>query len=652
MNKNNNLIIFSFMVLLLILSIGTAGAQQSVELGEIVVTDKQQTIAQVAAIDEVDAATIREHGYTNVADILQSLPAVTTSVGKRNEKNFTLRGYEQRQVPILIDGIPLMVPYDGYIDSGSLPVEGLAKITVTRGPGSVLYGSNAMGGVINMVTRRPEQPLEIQFDSGAGERGVAWGRLGVGHRGENYYLSADCSVRDEDDFRLSHNYSSTSNEDGGVRFNSDRKRKHVALKLGWLPAEGHEYALGVNYVDSEWGMPVAEEGTARYWRFDDWRRTSWYLSGRSIIGEAGELQSRLFYDTFDNVLDSYDDSSMTSQDRGYAFHSTYDDYSYGGSLIYRPGFSSVHDSGLSLHYRRDTHRAQGDYGEEWETRRSELYSCGFEDNYNLNSQLQLIFGISYDLQRPVTAATDLQRDNEDAWNPMLGVNYQISETLRSWLTVARKTRFPTLHELYSGVDDSRNLANENLREEHSTHYELGFEQQFNKAISGQLCLYYSDLSDLITYVAVDSKVSQIQNIGDARYAGGEISLQIAPAQQQVFNIFYSFLDAQNTGSGRTSDHLADRPQHKFGVDHRWQISSRVQLVTLVQWIGSRYYEADVDQWHSLAPYWLVNSQLNVDVGKGWQIHCGATNLLDEDYSPEVDYPQPGRSLYVSVDWRY
>ncbi|OQY19009.1 MAG: hypothetical protein B6I36_05440 [Desulfobacteraceae bacterium 4572_35.1] len=560
------------------------------------------------------------------------------TVGKRNEQTFTIRGYDQRQVPVLLDGIPLVVPYDGYIDNGSLPLDNLAKITLTRGPGSVLYGSNAMGGVVNIITRRPEQPVELRCNAGAGERGAAWGHLALGYRAEHYYLMTDFSARDEDDFRLSDDYEDTNNENGEIRFNSDRQSNHVAIKLGLLPAIGHEYALGVNYVDSEWGMPVAADGRQRYWRFSDWRRTSWYLSGRSVIGDAGELQSRIYYDTFDNVLDSYDDQSLTTQSRRYAFHSTYDDYSYGGSSIYHPGVSAVHDLGLSFHYRRDTHREQGDHGAAWETSRSELYSCGFEDNYDLNQQLSLVVGVSYDLQRPVAAASGFQRDDEDAWNPMAGLSWQINESLRSWFTVARKTRFPTLKELYSGINNDRVLPNGDLSEEHSTHYEIGCEHQLGSNMRTRLCLFYSDISDLIEEKSVDSNVSQKQNIGDARYVGGEISFYYKlPRQHDFINIHYTFLNAQNVSSSRTSDHLSGRPQHKLHIDHRWQISDSLQLVTSLQWNGSRYCEQDTEDWHKLSPYWMLNSQLNVAVNKQWGVQCGVTNLLDEDYALDVDY---------------
>ncbi|MCA1797837.1 MAG: TonB-dependent receptor, partial [Geobacteraceae bacterium] len=448
---------------------------------------------------------------------------------------------------------------------------------------SVLYGSNAMGGVVNIVTRRPEETLEFRLDAGSGERGVHWGHVQIGHRAQRYYIMADYTERVEEDFRLPDSYTGRENEDGGVRHNSERERTHAALKIGLLPASGHEYAFGINYVDSEWGMPTREEGWARYWRFNTWRHVSWYLSGRSSIGSRGELQTRLFYDTFDNVLDSYDDSSLSSQDRGYAFHSTYDDHSYGGSLIYRPGMIAGHDPGLSLHYRRDTHKFKGDYAQDWGTSRSELMSFGFEDNYFITYNLSIVAGVSYDSQRPITEASGFSRTTADSLNPMAGINWQINSALRSWATLARKTRFPTLKELYSGVDNDRVLANDHLREEQSTSYEIGSVFRFNPHSEARVVLFYTDIEYLIEEKAVSPDVNQIQNFGDARYMGAEFGLDSVVGHGHQVGMHYTYLDAENKSANRSSDHLPDRPRHKVQFEHSWDINASTLLRTTAQW---------------------------------------------------------------------
>ncbi len=622
---------------------------ETFDLGEIVVTDRRQTITQVAAVDDISQDQWQQRGARTLGEAISTLPGIYTTVGSRNELTFNLRGFEQRQIPVLLDGIALMVPYDGFIDSGSLPLDGLAKITVTRGNSSVLYGGTAMGGVVNMVSAKPERPLEISTEGGIAERGTAWGHARIASRQDSYYLSADYGYSDSDDFRLSDDYDQHENENGGVCQNSDRQRENVAIKVGFEPAPGHEYAIGIHHVDSEWGMPTIDDGWGRYWRFSTWQRTTGYLLGESQLGNFGTLHSRFFYDTFDNVLDSYDDDNFNSQIRKYAFHSTYDDHSYGGNLTFRPDLLPDHDTAVAVHYRRDTHRSQPDRGEAWLTNRSEQYSCAIEDNFSLSDNLSMVVGLSYDQQRPLTESTDFDRQSEDAWNPLVGLNWQLGLTTRSWFSVAKKVRFPSLKELYSGLESSKTLSNKELKQEGSLNYELGFEHFFSDDVIAQLSVFYSKIDDLIESEPVGAGAEQLQNVGEARYVGAEVSLRYLSAAGHEFYSHYTFLDASNRSAQRSSDDLPYRSRHKFNLSVTWQLPATINLVTQVQWNSRRHYQDSTTfDWQTTDDYWLCHAQLNCPITENMQWNLGVRNLLDEEYQLEAGFPQAGRQLYTGL----
>jgi len=619
------------------------------ELGEIVVKDSRQAITQIAAIDELSQAELQQTGAQTLGQAIETLPGVYINIGRRNELTFNLRGFEQRQVPVLLDGIALMVPYDGFIDSGSLPLDSLAKISVTRGNSSVLYGGTAMGGVVNLVSAKPEQLLEISADISAGERGRVWGHTRIASRQDRYYVSADYGYSDSDDFRLSDDYDTHANENGGVRQNSDRKREDVAIKLGFEPARGHEYALGLHHVNSEWGMPTIDEGWGRYWRFNTWKRTTAYLTGKSPVATLGSLHSRLFYDTFDNVLDSYDDDDFNRQTRKYTFQSTYDDHSYGGSLTFRPNLPLNHQAALALHYRRDSHRSQADRGEDWRTERSEQYSCAIEDNIALADNLAIVVGLSYDQQRPLTESGDFDRQSDDAWNPLLGINWQIGDSTRSWFSVAKKVRFPSLKELYSGLESSKTLSNEELKQERSVNYELGFEQFVGDDFVAQFNLFYAKIDDLIESEPVGSGVEQLQNVGEARNVGAEFSLRYRSKAGHQFTSHYTFLDASNRSAERTSDHLPYRSRHKFNFAVTWQLPASLNMVTQAQWNSRRHYQdTSTFDWQTTDDYWLCHAQLNCPISSTIQWNIGVRNLLDENYQLEAGFPQAGRQIYTGL----
>ncbi len=88
------------------------------------------------------------------------------NVGPRNESVVYVRGFDLRQVPVFIDGVPVYVPYDGYVDMGRFTTFDLAEINVSKGFASILYGANTMGGAINLVSRKPVSKFEINGRAG------------------------------------------------------------------------------------------------------------------------------------------------------------------------------------------------------------------------------------------------------------------------------------------------------------------------------------------------------------------------------------------------------------------------------------------------------------------------------------------------------
>ncbi|GAH81016.1 unnamed protein product, partial [marine sediment metagenome] len=118
--------------------------------------------AQVLSIETIDAMDRR-----NVAEALDLLPGVARqNFGQRRDTLINLRGFDSREVTLYVDGVPVYVPYDGNLDLARLGVEDLSQIVVTKGLTSVLYGPNALGGSINLVSRRPEKPFEGRVYAG------------------------------------------------------------------------------------------------------------------------------------------------------------------------------------------------------------------------------------------------------------------------------------------------------------------------------------------------------------------------------------------------------------------------------------------------------------------------------------------------------
>lgn len=157
------------------------------ELGRVVVHGKQD--AQPAA---GETAVTREQldllNRDTVGDAVAIAPGVALSNNSRNESLVYVRGFDPRQVPVFLDGIPQYVPYDGYIDFGRFTTFDLAEIRVAKGAASLLYGPNTLGGAINLVSRKPAAPLEGDVRLGAGSGGERKAAANLGMRHGDWYL--------------------------------------------------------------------------------------------------------------------------------------------------------------------------------------------------------------------------------------------------------------------------------------------------------------------------------------------------------------------------------------------------------------------------------------------------------------------------------
>lgn len=160
------------------------------QLGEITVLGEKLR----DSLTSLSADRIESFNSVEVSRALNLLPGIAlASVGPRNESVVYVRGFDLRQVPVFIDGIPVYVPYDGYVDLGRFTTFDLAAIHVDKGFSSVLYGPNTMGGAINLISRRPISKVAIN-----GRAGILSGdgyrlNLNVGSNLKKFYLQAGLS---------------------------------------------------------------------------------------------------------------------------------------------------------------------------------------------------------------------------------------------------------------------------------------------------------------------------------------------------------------------------------------------------------------------------------------------------------------------------
>lgn len=622
-------------------------------LGEVEVTAPRKEPINQAQVRSLGQDEMHLRQQETVGQALNLLPGVNLSnFGARNEQTVYVRGFDLRQVPIFVDGIPIYVPYDGYVDLGRFTTFDLSKVEISKGFSSVLYGPNALGGAINLITQKPTKRLEgsvgggISFDN-SGQQGYR-GYFNLGSRQENWYIQSNISYLDEDHFSIPDDFVPTAVEEGGQRDNSYRRDQKLNLKLAYTPNSKDEYSF--NYINQQ-----AEKGTPpyagrdsstkpRFWQWPYWDKESLYYISNTSLGNGATLKGRLYYDTFKNSLFSYDDQTYTKQTKPYAFQSSYDDYSYGGNI--ELGLPEVRGNTLkfSLFFKDDVHREQTT-GSPSLRFKDRTYSVAAEDKTQWSPKLTMITGLSYDHRQSLEAqdynsttktVSDFDQMDKSAWNPQIGWFYNLSKRDTLWLTLAHKTRFPTIKDRYSYRLGSA-IPNPGLKPEAANHFELGYSGFPEASTYINTSVFYSRVSDLIQAVNLTPNLYQLQNIAKVTQRGFELDIKHYSLDPVEIGASYTYLDRKNKSD--SSIYLTDTPKHKLLGYINWNISSAWLATANIEYNSKRYSSSDgkrmADSFH------VVNLQSTYKI-KQTELGIGCSNLFDEYYEYTEGYPERGR----------
>ncbi len=637
-------------------------------LGAVTVTATALDQKPVSDIS-LSSERIRTHNRETVGTALNLVSGVALSkIGNRNEEMVYVRGFDLRQVPLFVDGIPVYVPYDGYVDLGRFTTYDLARIDVAKGFSSLIYGPNTLGGAINLISRRPTETLEGEVGVGS-----SWTRDGdnnsnrvyanVGSNQGSWYLQASASWLDSNFFQLPDDFEATPAEDGGHRNNSYHSDQKYNLKLGFTPNETDEYSLNYISQDGEKGNPpyagTVPGVSLRYWRWPYWDKDSLYYISSTQFGNA-TVKLRAYHDTYKNSLYAYDNATYTTQNRPSSFRSWYDDYTDGASMQVDLQLGQRNVLKSAYHWKRDVHR-EHDAGEPEQRFEDRTQSLAIEDTQQLTDALSLVAGLSHDWRdglqaqdyNPTTRVlSEAERDDNSANNATLGLFWQ-QEIGTFYATTARKSRFATIKDRYSYRLGTA-LPNPGLDTERATHYEIGYRNDLNAIWQWELALFHSDVSDLIQAVSIPATAcssppcSQMQNIGKVRVNGVDAGLRAAFESWQ-FGLTYGYLDRENISDPNV--HLTDTPRHKVVGDLTWQIAAPWSVTATTEASSSRYTTSNGRQ--QTSGFGIANLKTGYRLfDRTLLIEGGVRNLFDRLYEYSEGYPEPGRTWFVQLNQQF
>lgn len=635
------------------------------KLGEVSIRGYRDTLSST----RLGSATINRYNRLDVSHALNLLPGITLSaVGQRNESAVNVHGFDLRQVPIYLDGMPLYVPYDGYVDLARYTTFNLSEIQVAKGYSSVLYGPNAEGGAINLITRKPVNPFEANAVAGWMTGGYRL-NTNLGGKLNKFYYQFSASQLKQNYFPLAADFVHTKTEDGGRRDNSYRNDIGLSGKIGFTPTENQEYAFGYSYQHGAKGTPVytgmdvlnSLYKNPRYWKWPNWDTQSLYFLSNNRLNGNNSIKTRWYYNQFKNEIDSYDNATYTTMSKPYAFKSIYNDYTLGASIIFEN--TSIKNNSFSIagHYKQDVHR-EHNVGEPIRRDADNNYTVGAEDTYHLTSALKVNAGLSFmkrssDGQEQYNSTTkdvfDLPSGSNSAWNAQGLAQYDVNGNNALTFSVARKTRFATIKDRYSYKLGTA-IPNPDLKAEDALNYNLGYQGKVAGKLSIEAAGFYSKIHNSIQTVsnvfydaATKTNLSQVQNVGKAEYYGAEAGLGYQLVSQLRIDANYTHIIRNNLSSPQV--YFTDVPKDKVFASLEYSPLKRLYLLVSEEYNSKRY---STSYGTTAGSFYLTNVKAHVGLYKGFSLEGGVGNLFDRNYQLVEGFPEQGRNYFANLVYNY
>ena len=622
-----------------------AQQRDTARLDSVVVTATRTAVALPAAslaTTVISGDALRARGIAYLGDALRTIPGVALVRGGSygGVTSLFLRGGESDYVKVLIDGIPLNAA-GGGIDLASVTVDGAERIEIVRGPASGLYGSDAVTGVVNIITRAGVAHPQATVEARGGSHD--WREAVIGVSGGTRVSGAATAA-----FRST---------DGIYPFNSDHRNTTYDATLHLGRGSRGDLRLDARLADVESHYPT--NGQGQLVDSNQVRREERRLVGVSagwLFGPrvAGRLE--LSHAETDAVSDNAPDSEGD----------TLGFYSRSESDAARQRI----DARLEMHLHE---RALVTIGSEWTRQREVARGSSMSgktplpdtrfDASRINRALyaQLLSGGSERFSATLGARVD---DNQ-----RFGT-FITSRAAAAWraggttLRVAAGTAFrePAFVEHFT-TDFS--VGNPALEPERTTSWEAGIARSFAAdALTLSATWFDQRFRDMIQFTFQDDPAApNYINLASARASGFEIEARIAPAEPLQVSASYTLvrtrvLDAGTGDFGAFEDGkpLLRRPKHSASALLRWRLGERGALSAEVSRVGSRD-DLDFSTFPAvrrvLEPYTLVDLGGELALLPGprasWvRLTLRAENVFDEEYEPAYGFVPPGRTVFVGA----
>ena len=586
---------------LLTVAVVTA-AEETFTFDEVVVTASkyEEDLSETAAsIEVVDQEEIQQKNAQNAADLLRDIASVQINDhgGLAGTKSVSIRGSKAEHVVILLDGQKINSVASFTTDFSQIPAQQIEKVEVLRGAAAATYGANALGGVINIITKDGSNKNQTIINLGYGSDET-----------KQYNLTTRGSKE-----KLSYNLSLTTKESAGYRKNSALEQKNIFAKftLDLDQYSNVTLLLQQNLSDKELPGSIINPSTT-----DQQEDKSTNLNVQwNRKTEASDTKVALYDNQHDmKSVTAYGKSEYYGQRKGIEFNKT--DYYQAHTLSYGLQFEEERlkiDSSLKNDISNNFNRI-----------------VFVQDNWEIANPLNLIIGARYD-------DYELYSSN---FSPRLGTVYTVNSKVNFHASIEESYAAPSLINL---------AYNESLEPESVIAYEAGMkfrEQNINCALN----YFKKDIDDLISW---DNENERTYNIATTEVSGVELILAKKITENLATDFNYTYLDAVNAKTGEKLDY---KPHHKVNLNLNYS-TEELTVALNNQFVGERAgkryppFPASPED-TTMGSYFVSDLKVTKNIKQDLKVTLEVNNLFDKEYEVVEDYPMPGRNYMLNTEIKF
>lgn len=642
--------------------------EKEVTLDKVVVTatrDLEEIRKIPANVTVITQEKIAESNAKTITGVLEDEVGVVVRDQSGNGKNaqVDIRGFGETgplNTLVLVDGRRVNEIDLSGVDWTQIPLDQIERIEIVRGAGSVLYGDNAVGGVINIITKKPEKPFSAKAEVVGGSYGYHKESGSVG--GKWGPISAI----------LNAGYSATD----GYRDNGFLRAKDVGGKLIFDLNENISFNFSGGFHQDDQGLPGALSQTvyelnrrAAKNPFDKAETEDGFgvFSIKVNMGNLGRIESDLSYrhregsDSF--ISFSFKDKRNVNTwglTPKYILETplgTFSNKLTSGLDFYRSGLNVFSESAFSGPNRSDVTKTS-----------TGLYLL---DEFSILNNLILSLGgrqewVIFDIAQDVPKSKDTARASEPAWNAAL--NYLFGKNSSAFLSYKRSFRYPVTDELIEFVLDPVTFQvtevriNPNIKPQTGYHYEAGIRHAFTDQIEANLTLFWIDLHNELFFNPV---TFANENYPKTRRQGIEVGAKAKPFPWLKIWSNYSYIKPSLLGNSFSGNDIPGVPRHKGSIGTEVDFGKGFQLSTKANIVGARYFISDwANRVGKLDGYYTWDAKLSY-TWRGLKGFVGVNNITNCKYTeygvlsfdfmgqPHPNYyPSPNRNFSGGVSYTF